>query len=1181
MALTIVPSARVFNGNVAGTQAYVSGSKCLCCPYGYHIDLDFVRYCEAVAAGSTGDRSSIERRKKRERRRQCQSMEVLLGLVSPALAGIETESPEISRESSATLATSTTRNNCDGSSTIPRSSHQRHRQRMEDNRDESRTTVNNNITASTLTTATLDLSDVVGDFEATLKRSSGGRSTRIREDPVEIDGTTKTTPVQPATRTNDLDDASIGSVNSNLSTGALQNIREQMAASLERMRELEEQVKAIPMLEVQLSVLKEEKRDLLRRVEELSKKNFTGEKKGDTKEEKEVQGVREVKEEREKEQEREMESEREGEREDGPKGMKIGVVGMDIGAGLGMKVGEDMIETSKRYRSQSFSEEPNSWQDRTRSKEYCTSWWYGGINSKPTMRDTGTMCSVMTRDVGVSYQQVRTRHVGMLTSTPIKPCLERSQIRIEEILPDLNDTSARTTTTRLRSFSSDQTNDYWKRNLTRSQGTSIEDNATLETKIDKHYNKIIINPLQIESNSLYNSVDDDSKIYRKIREFGTNTDSPLKKLERTRFLVEDIAPVIVKKIEKKSHGTITNLMMKDVLTNEDVTVIVDDALRIYKNTLLKKTSNRGTQCTEEIKTVADKRDQRVQTNEFSAFLSKLKSNVGVTAKPRCTDVGLEVKINVDTRTVAVGPDPLSIRNISLNSINSRSHSFNYGDDVNKRKTRTVKSVGLMVNDLVKTATKSVDTDDLISKKRDFGTSPIKKKLIDVSVGDSIKPHILISCSANYCDNCKETIKMLAKQVTNNNIENNMNHQNTNLVSRIPRPSHIALSTSDHKKFKRQDTYTKIPAMGIIRYDSDNKEEYDSGNSFRQLETEKERNDKSMSEDTSRDQPEKGVENEEKQELPESALFQPIQDDPRKKVEPSKEMQAAMKVLNDSFKKSPSRNVSHQIKNATNIIQQEWFKISSTANANPLDVEDYLDCFEEYSSTLLEYIVNTTDSSGNTAMHYAVSHGNFDVVSILLDSKVCDINKANVAGYTAVMLAALAEVKNSTHASVANRLFQLADVNIRAKLHGQTALMLAVSHGRKDMTQLLLDAGAAVNIQDEDGSTALMCAAEHGHTDIVRILLAHPECDSSIVDIDGSSALKIALEAGNRDIGVLLYAHEHVNRGTSPYSSIRRSRRGSKPTTPTGPSPSAPVSPAPSRRMHSSTVSLNTSKYSAK
>ncbi|KAI4483814.1 hypothetical protein M0802_013305 [Mischocyttarus mexicanus] len=1120
---------------VAGTQAYVSGSKCLCCPYGYHIDLDFVRYCEAVAAGSTGDRSSIERRKKRERRRQCQSMEVLLGLVSPGLAGIETDSPEISRECSttATLASlNTTTKNSDGSSTIPRSSHHRDRQRNQNNRDEY---------------TNLDLSDVVGDFEATLKRSSG--SSRIRENRSEIDGTTKTTasaaaPVHSTTRTSDLDDGNIGSGNSNLSTGALQNIREQMAASLERMKELEEQVKAIPMLEVQLSVLKEEKRNLLRRVEELSKKNSKEEKKKEV----EVKKVREEQEKKKKEEEEEEEEEEED-------------------------------KTPKRYRSQSFSEERNSRLLLRKNSEYrggC--WWYGGVN--PTLtRDTGTMCAVMTRDVGVSHQQIRTRDVGMLTSTPIKPCLRRSRICIEEIVPDLNDSSSSSSSSLMTSSklcSSDYGNTWKRNNLTRSQGT--ED--SFEMNIDKQYR---LNSLQIELNSLNsnnnnsnsNKIEEDKKIFRKIREFGTNTDNPLKRLEPARFLIEDIAPVIEKKIDKRSFGTSTNLTMKDILTNEDVTIIVDDALRIYKNTVLKKTSNRGTQCMPEMKKIIEKRDQRVQTSDYL----KLKSNVGVTAKPRCSDIGLEVKISVDTRSIAVGPDPISVRHLSLNSMNSRSHSFNYGDPMSKRKT-TMKSVGVMVEDLIKISNKSVGTENLAPKMKEFGTSPIKKKFTDVSVGESIKPHILISCSTNYCDNCKETIKILSKQITNN-VENNMNHQNANLVSRIPRPSHIALNNSDHKKFKRQDTYTKIPSAGIIRYDSDNKEQYDNSNRLRQLETEKERNEKSMSEDISRDQPEKGVENEEKQELPESALFQPIQDDPRKKVEPSKEMQAAMKVLNDSFKKSPSRNISHQIKNATNIIQQEWFKISSTVNANPLDVEDYLDCFEEYSGTLLEYIVNMTDSSGNTAMHYAVSHGNFDVVSILLDSKVCDINKSNVAGYTAVMLAALAEVKNSTHASVANRLFQLADVNIRAKLHGQTALMLAVSHGRKDMTQLLLDAGAAVNIQDEDGSTALMCAAEHGHTDIVRTLLAHPECDSSIVDIDGSSALKIALEAGNRDIGVLLYAHEHVNRGSSPYSSIRRSRRGSKPTTPTGPSPSAPVSPAPSRRMHSSTVSLNTSKYSAK
>lgn len=65
------------------------------------------------------------------------------------------------------------------------------------------------------------------------------------------------------------------------------------------------------------------------------------------------------------------------------------------------------------------------------------------------------------------------------------------------------------------------------------------------------------------------------------------------------------------------------------------------------------------------------------------------------------------------------------------------------------------------------------------------------------------------------------------------------------------------------------------------------------------------------------------------------------------------------------------------------------------------------------------------------MHYAVSHGNFDVVSILLDSKVCDPNKANKAGYTSVMLVSLAKILTETHRQVVRRLFSLGDVNIKA------------------------------------------------------------------------------------------------------------------------------------------------------
>jgi hypothetical protein len=50
------------------------------------------------------------------------------------------------------------------------------------------------------------------------------------------------------------------------------------------------------------------------------------------------------------------------------------------------------------------------------------------------------------------------------------------------------------------------------------------------------------------------------------------------------------------------------------------------------------------------------------------------------------------------------------------------------------------------------------------------------------------------------------------------------------------------------------------------------------------------------------------------------------------------------------------------------------QISSTAAANPLDVEDYLDCFEEMSSLLLEYVVNMTDMS--VSVTFSCPQGNF-------------------------------------------------------------------------------------------------------------------------------------------------------------------------------------------------------------
>ncbi|XP_037389327.1 KN motif and ankyrin repeat domain-containing protein 1b isoform X2 [Pygocentrus nattereri] len=239
-------------------------------------------------------------------------------------------------------------------------------------------------------------------------------------------------------------------------------------------------------------------------------------------------------------------------------------------------------------------------------------------------------------------------------------------------------------------------------------------------------------------------------------------------------------------------------------------------------------------------------------------------------------------------------------------------------------------------------------------------------------------------------------------------------------------------------------------------------------------------------------------------------------------------------LNDSKALS-----SRELRSSLNPIQQEWFRVSSQKKSCPDTVEDFLCACRRVSLAVLTHVANMADQNGNTALHYSVSHSNFRVVQKLLDAGVCNIDQQNKAGYTPIMLAALAAVETQEDMKVVEGLFGKGDVNAKAIQAGQTALMLAVSHGRLDMVKVLLTSGSKVNVQDDEGSTALMCASEHGHTDIVKLLLAHPGCDATLSDNDDSTALSVALEAGHKDIAMLLYAHVNYAKGQSVGTSRSR------------------------------------------
>lgn len=175
-----------------------------------------MRYCEAIKdrADYTG---SINKR--RERRRQRQSMEVLLGLTIPSPIAT---TPGLSQTVEQTFNIRT-----------PPST-----------------------TATNLKSALLQdcLGDVVTDFERTLERSNTGKDSfhspdglfRIPETLSPISAT-HTTVQSIRTGVNGV----IDDLDANGSrAGTLRNIRKQMALGLDRIRELEEQVKTIPSLQV-------------------------------------------------------------------------------------------------------------------------------------------------------------------------------------------------------------------------------------------------------------------------------------------------------------------------------------------------------------------------------------------------------------------------------------------------------------------------------------------------------------------------------------------------------------------------------------------------------------------------------------------------------------------------------------------------------------------------------------------------------------------------------------------------------------------------------------------------------------------------------------------------------------------------------------------------------------------
>ncbi|NWX46645.1 KANK4 protein, partial [Steatornis caripensis] len=242
-----------------------------------------------------------------------------------------------------------------------------------------------------------------------------------------------------------------------------------------------------------------------------------------------------------------------------------------------------------------------------------------------------------------------------------------------------------------------------------------------------------------------------------------------------------------------------------------------------------------------------------------------------------------------------------------------------------------------------------------------------------------------------------------------------------------------------------------------------------------------------------------------------------------RCKPSEDFLADCQLLSKHLSEIRTTSDEH-LRHVLSTVCQEWFRVSSRKSSSPEVVAAYLKALRAVQPQLLAMVVNLADRNGNTALHYSVSHSNFPIAKLLLDTGMCCLDLQNRAGYTAVMLTPLAAAETDEDMAVVMKLLKEGDVNLRAAQGGQTALMLGVSHERDDMVRALLSCQADVNLQDEEGRTALMVACQQGNADIVRLLLAQPGCQVALRDKGGNSALSLAQRAARGDIAALLRAH---------------------------------------------------------
>ncbi|XP_044214152.1 B-cell lymphoma 3 protein homolog isoform X2 [Thunnus albacares] len=147
-----------------------------------------------------------------------------------------------------------------------------------------------------------------------------------------------------------------------------------------------------------------------------------------------------------------------------------------------------------------------------------------------------------------------------------------------------------------------------------------------------------------------------------------------------------------------------------------------------------------------------------------------------------------------------------------------------------------------------------------------------------------------------------------------------------------------------------------------------------------------------------------------------------------------------------------------------------------------------------------------DRNGQTALHLCCEYGQRDCLTVLLSlpaSSTC-LEIRNYEGLSPLHLAVL-----RGHKDLSMMLLEAgADINAMDIKSGQSPLMHAVESNNADMVHFLIENGCDVNSQSYSGNTALHSACGRGQVDTVRLLLKSG-ADSSLKNYHNDTPVMVA------------------------------------------------------------------------